>query len=241
MKLKFLGTGAADWPRIHTDEPEFRRLTSTLVGDSVLIDGTMAVREDLPETVTDVFFTHSHNDHYDLELLQAIAPERIYAHESWGGRIRGVAEVVPLRVGVPVTAGGMTFTPLPANHCTSDENEVALNYLIEGDGRRVLYATDGAWLTCRAHRILGEQPLDAAVFDATIGDIVEGDFRIFEHNSLDMLRLMLKTMHRTGRLPECAPVYLTHLARTLHPGQAELERCVEPPFQVCFDGMEVRI
>ena len=83
--------------------------------------------------------------------------------------------------------------------------------------------------------------LDAAVFDATIGDICPGDWRIFEHNSIDMVRLMVKTLYKTGRLKAEAPVYLTHLARTLHPTQAELERQLEKPFLPCFDGMEAEV
>ena len=79
------------------------------------------------------------------------------------------------------------------------------------------------------------------MFDATIGDGHEGDWRIFEHNSIDMVRLMLKTLYKTGRLREGAPVYLTHLARTLHGSQAELEARTEKPFVVCHDGMEAII
>ena len=75
------------------------------------------------------------------------------------------------------------------------------------------------------------------VFDATIGDCAPGDFRIFEHNSIDMVRLMTATMLKTGRLRENAPVYLTHMARTLHAPQKQLEAELKAPFIPCYDGM----
>ncbi|MBQ8954849.1 MAG: MBL fold metallo-hydrolase [Clostridia bacterium] len=243
MKLKFLGTGAADWKG--TDERgECRRLTSTLLDGALLIDVTATVLDEIPDpaAITDVFFTHSHGDHFNLDALRRLAPCRVYAHESWAGEIAGEGlTVAPLRVGQPVEAAGFTMIPMPSNHSTQREDETTLHYLIEKDGRRLLYATDGAWLLNREHHIIGKKTLDAAVFDATIGDGHDGDFRIFEHNSIDMVRLMRRTMVNTGRLPETAPVFLTHLARTLHGTQAELERQTEKPFVVCYDGMEAEI
>ncbi|MBO4886146.1 MAG: hypothetical protein IKS52_09550 [Clostridia bacterium] len=243
MKLKFLGTGAADWNG-PDERGEYRRLTSTLLDGCLLIDVTKTVLDMIPNpaAVTDVFFTHSHGDHFDIDALRALAPCRVYAHESWAGEIEGEGlTVVPLSVGKPVEAACFTMIPMPSNHSTAREYETTLHYLVEKDGKRLLYATDGAWLINGEHHIIGKKVLDSAVFDATIGDGCEGDYRIFEHNSIDMIRLMLKTLYRMGRLREGAPVYLTHLARTLHPDQATLERRTEKPFIVCHDGMEAVI
>ena len=243
MKLTFLGTGAADWNG-PDERGEYRRFTSTLLDGRLLIDVTRTVLDEIPDpaAITDVFFTHSHGDHFDMDALRALAPCRMYAHESWAGEIEGEGlTVVPLRIGTPVGAAGFAMIPMPSNHSTAREYETTLHYLIEKDGKRLLYATDGAWLLNAEHHIIGKKVLDGAVFDATIGDGHEGDFRIFEHNSIDMIRLMLKTLYKTGRLREGAPVYLTHLARTLHGTQAELEARTEKPFIVCYDGMEAAI
>ena len=78
--------------------------------------------------------------------------------------------------------------------------------------------------------------LHAAVFDATIGDGFDGDYRIFEHNSIDMVRLMVATLKKQGRLAEHAPVFLTHMARTLHGTQAEIEAKLEEPLAAVYDG-----
>ena len=48
MKLTFIGTGAADWPLIRPEEyTEFRRLSSTLVDDCLLIDPVPQVLDGL--------------------------------------------------------------------------------------------------------------------------------------------------------------------------------------------------
>ena len=243
MKLTFLGTGAADWNG-PDERGEYRRLTSTLLDGALLIDVTRTVLDEIadPAAITDVFFTHSHGDHFDPEALKTLAPCRVYAHESWAEAIEGDGlTVIPLRVGQPVEAAGFTVTPMPSNHSTQRANETTLHYLLEKDGKRLLYATDGAWLLNAEHHIIGDRTLDAVVFDATIGDGHEGDFRVFEHNSLDMIRIMLMTMLKTGRLKGGAPVFLTHLARTLNAPQDELERHIKRPFVVCRDGLTAEI
>lgn len=242
MYIHFLGTGAADWHE-PDERGEYRRLTSTLLDGSTLIDVTQTVLDELdPIKISAVLFTHSHRDHFDPQSLKMLTPCRVYAHESWAGEIGGSGlEVIPLRIGEPVNVNGFTVLPMPSNHSTDRPYETTLHYLIEKEGKRLLYATDGAWLLNAEHRLIGDRKLDAAVFDATIGDSCEGDWRIFEHNSLDMVRLMVKTMLKTGRLKADAPVYLTHLARTLHPAQAEIVSRLQRPLIACFDGMEAEI
>ena len=243
MKLTFLGTGAADWNGPDA-RGEYRRLTSTLIDGSLLIDVTHTVDDMIenPAAITDVLFTHSHDDHFDLDALRALAPVCVYAHESWAGEITGEGlTVVPLRIGESVQAGGFTVTPMASHHSTGKDYETTLHYLIEKNGQTLLYATDGAWMLNRARRLIGALPLDAAVFDATIGDIVKGDYRVFEHNSLDMVRLMTATLRSVGVLRESAPVFLTHMARTLHPDQKTLEASLQPPFIACYDGMTAEI
>ena len=48
MKLKFLGTGAADWHG-PDERGEFRRFTSTLLDGRLLIDVTQTVLDQIPD------------------------------------------------------------------------------------------------------------------------------------------------------------------------------------------------
>lgn len=239
MKLHFLGTGAADWNG-PDERGERRQFTSTLVDGCLLIDAGFDVLPLLdPSAVQAVLFTHSHSDHFNLDVLRSLAPCTVYAHESWADEISGDGLcIVPLKLGETVVLStGHTITPMPANHSTEKNHEQPLHFLIEC-GARLLYATDGAWLLNQEHHIIGSQMLDAAVFDATIGDGFDGDWRIFEHNSIDMVRLMVKTLQTQGRLTPSAPVYLTHMARTLHGTQSEIEARLEFPLIAAFDGMQ---
>ena len=243
MELLFLGTGASDWNG-PDERGEYRRHASALLDNSLLIDVTKSVLDMIPDpaAVTDVFFTHSHDDHFDPEALAALAPCRVYAHESWAGAIAGEGlNVVPLKVNEPVTSMGFTVVPMPANHYSDRENELPLHYLIEKDGKRLLYATDGGWLTTRENQIIGNKTLDAVVFDATVGESFEDDSQVFHHNSVAMIRLMRASLIKTGRLRDSSPVFLTHLSRILHEPQAVLERQLERPLIPCFDGMKIRI
>jgi phosphoribosyl 1,2-cyclic phosphodiesterase len=222
---------------------ECRRFTSTLIDGCLLIDVNPDVLSMIDKTaVRAVIFTHSHRDHFNPDALRALAPCAVYAHESWADEITGEGlTVIPLTIGEDVLLPtGHTITPIPANHSTEKKHERPLHYLIER-GKRILYATDGAWLLNEEHHIIGSRTLDAAVFDATIGDGFDGDWRIFEHNSIDMVRLMTATLRKHGRLSESAPVFLTHMARTLHGTQAEIEVKLESPFAAAYDGFAAEI
>lgn len=253
MRLDFLGTGAADWQR---GGSEFRAFTSTLINGRLLIDGTMAVLEHLPADarITDIVYTHSHSDHFDEKLLAALAPVRAHIHSSWAGRVSvpGV-DVVPFDTGDTFTAAGHSLNVLPANHSTANPDERAVHFIVDDGERTLFYALDGGWLLNEEWHALRRRTLDAAVFDATIGEGNPGDFRIFEHNSMEMVRIMVRTLRRPmfghdsagdsypAVLRKGAPVFLSHLARTLNPPQDVLESVLGEGFVAAFDGMQVEI
>ena len=254
MKILFLGTGAADW-----HEPvngEFRALTSTLFDEKLLIDGTMMIRRRIsrPQNITDILLTHSHSDHFDPELIRSLAPVRVHVHSCWADEVSGEGVIVePFEYFRPFEAAGYTVTPLQANHLSGPCDGGAVHYVLQDGERTVFYATDGAWLLTREWYALTQFSLDAAIFDATIGEGFPGDYRIFEHNSIEMLRIMLRTLRhpmlakQDGSprlrpvLKSGAPVYLTHMARTLHGTQEQLNDALRPEFCPAFDGMEVTV
>ena len=67
------------------------------------------------------------------------------------------------------------------------------------------------------------------------------DFRIFTHSSAETVLRTTHMLLKTGRYlpPEGQPVYLTHMARTLHGTQAELDRDLPAPLKAAYDGLEV--
>ena len=78
--------------------------------------------------------------------------------------------------------------------------------------------------------------IDLAVLDATIGD-VPGDYRIFEHNNLNMVVEMKTTLASYVKR-----WVISHMARTLHTSHAELsDRMKAHGIEVAFDGFETEI
>jgi hypothetical protein len=252
MHFLFLGTGAADWVKPEVSG-EFRRYSSMLADGEILLDCPACALDALAESKISLkeinyhCITHSHRDHFEVGAIKKInaarrdaslPPLSIYAHLAIADYLRkNDVDAVGVMGGQSFFIGGYNVTTLPANHTPGLAGEKALHYLFSGKGVQWLYATDGAWMPYEAWDILRHHSLDALIIDATIGDGHAGDYRIFEHNSLPLIRIMVDTMQGTKALKPEAPVLLTHMARTLHPDHKTLVQSLEAPFVAAYDGM----
>ena len=261
LKVRFLGTGAADWDG-RDERGELRRLSSVLVDDEILIDYTPTAEDMLPKGThpETIFYTHSHGDHYQPAAALRLGVRRVYVHESWvdGARAEFAAaakrlglsapEVRGLPFGVAETVNGMRFTCVPANHGTRRMGERAAMYLVEKGATRLLYATDTGGIMAEAARIVGIDahvangtPITALIMEATMGIGHEDDFRIYTHSSVATVAQIVRVLTMTKRYlpPPGRKVYLTHMARTLHGTQAEVAASVPAPLCPAHDGLEV--
>lgn len=267
ITVRFLGTGAADW-KGPDDRGEHRRLSSILVDGSILVDLTPTSLDMLPKGAGPhtILYTHSHSDHYNPKAAMQLGVGTVFVGDTWYEKAckdfsaaaaesgKSVPEVLPLKVGQSVTINGdsgeLTFTALPANHATGRIEEQTLMYLIEKGAVRILYATDTGGIPARAARIAGidahlknGSPITGLIMEATMGMGLKGDedFRIFCHSSVDTVKRTADVLLDTKRLaaPEGQPVYLTHMARTLHGTQAELDAQLPSPLRAAYDGLEV--
>jgi ribonuclease BN (tRNA processing enzyme) len=262
LKMRFLGTGAADWNG-RDERGEQRRLSSVLLDSNILIDFTPTDEDMIPTGVKPevIFYTHSHGDHYNPAAALRLGLKKVFLGRTWIDRARedfakaaketGIKtpEIVPLSPGDKVTICGMTLTALPANHATGDLKEQTLMYLIEKQAVRVMYATDTGGIPAIAARIVGidphakGKPITGLVMEATMGMGTEGDedFRLFTHSSVGTVLRTTHMLLEKGRYTpsEGQPVYLTHLARTLHGTQTELDAILPKPLKAAYDGLEV--
>ena len=261
LHLRFLGTGAADWNG-RDERAELRRLSSVLLDGRILIDYTKTAADMLPAGCKPeaIFYTHSHGDHFRPAALLKLGVPQVYVGETWLERAREsfrkaseetglpMPVLTPLGVGECVTLGDVTVTALPANHATSDLHEQTLIYLVEKGSVRLLYATDTGGITAVAARLAGidahvreGRPITALVMEATMGLEHEVDFRLYTHSSVATVARTVEVLTQTGRYlpPEGQPVYLTHLARTLHGTQAQLDATLPSPLKAAYDGLEV--
>ena len=223
MKILFLGTGAADWPAEKpADAKEFRRLSSALIDDVLLLDpgpGVPAAMEEFaaaPEKVRYVINTHRHSDHYNGDTLAWLTGKG--------------AEFVDFRPGDKKQLGAYTIEAFAANHATCPD-PAPVHFMITDGEKTVFYGLDGAWLLYHEYKAIMRDKPDLAVLDATVGDI-KGDFRLFEHNDLNMVREMKLTL-----APYVGRFCISHMARTLHTDHETLSETMKKDgIEAAFDG-----
>ena len=278
MKLTFLGTGAADWDiNAYTPGTEFRRFSSALVNDDLLIDPGPHIlhfcrtehRPDLLDHVKNIIVTHSHADHFSPKTVEALCVDRPVT--LWGdaacmrklvaalgsetaGRIHFVE--IAVRRQAPYSIGGYNVWSLRSNHLTEDNDEITRLYLIEAPApaadnndpaapdrtRLLFYGCDSAWLPTETWNVMRDKPVNALVLELTCGEPAPDDWRIFEHNTLDMLKLMLAMFRKYGCFAPDVRYYTSHMARTLHTGHAALVQTLAPlGVTPAYDGLEIEI
>ena len=261
LLVRFLGTGAADWNGMDS-RGEHRRLSSILLDSRTLVDLTPSCLDMIPAGVQPdtIIYTHSHGDHYNPMAAIELGIRRVYVHEGWSkeasAEFRAAAEkagksapqVVALSVGKAVEVEGVRFMPLPANHTTGRQGEQALIFLIEKGDVRLLYASDTAGIPAEASRLAGldlygkfKKPITALIMEATIGLGHDDDFRVFTHSSVSMVAHAVRVLTKIGRYrpKKGQSVWLTHMARTLHGTQAELDKLLPKPLKAAYDGLEI--
>ena len=226
MKITFLGTGAADWPlRKKEGMTEFRRLSSALIDDVLLIDPGPQVMDALAEYSKDaegiryIINTHKHSDHYCAQTVTAL--------EALG------AKFIELDHGDEIILDGYTVRAYAGNHATCEKT---VHFIIADGERTLFYGLDSAWLLYDEVQAIKKYQPNFAVFDATVGDI-DGDYRIFEHNNLNMVLEMKKTLKSY-----IGTFCISHMARTLHTDHQTLcERMAAHDVLVAHDGYETEI
>ncbi len=262
MKLTFLGTGAADWD-IHAFTPEapHRRFSSALVNHDLLIDpgphifhfaetnGSPA----LLDGVKHIIVTHSHADHFCPASVARLCLDRdctlwtdaacyrklvLDLGQDTADRIRFVETTLHQ----DYTIGHYTVTPLRSNHATDDPAENTRLYLVESEGRILYYGCDSAWIPTTAWNVIRDKAVNAMVLECTCGTTARNDWRIFEHNTLEMLDLMLQTFRKYGYFADDVRYYASHLARTLHEDHEKTAATLaEMGVTMAYDGLTVEV
>ncbi len=254
MELTFIGTGAADWKIENRGEPDFRRFSSVLVNDDLLIDPGPHLfwyAEDFrcPQVFANVkncILTHSHEDHFNMGNLETICRENsavlwsqmhtLDLKTPFAGLVQRI-----LAPKTPVCVGRYTATALPANHSTQVPGEQAVHYIIEEGDTRIFYGCDGAWLRHDTWCYLREFQFDLMIFDGTLGDGY-GDRRIFEHNNLRMVELLAEAMRQNDVIKPTGRIMISHMSCFAHEKHEQIvERMKKHKIEVAYDGLKVII
>lgn len=234
-ELLFLGTGAADWEIEHRNG-FFRRNAAALLDHKLLLDcgahlfdfAAAMGKPNLYGGVTDILITHNHSDHYCPATVHAVAAGRKVRVLCSAAVRRQIGEdaaieYLPLEPFAPCQLGGYRVMPVLANHAVvMTKEDAAVHYIIKTpDEKTLFYGLDGAWFLRPSWEEMKKYAFDLMVLDATVGD--RADWRIFEHNTIPMLRMMVDEIKNTGMVKDTGRLVASHLARTLHASPEETE------------------
>lgn len=224
MKITFLGTGAADWTSPKENAEEYRRYSSALIDDVLLIDPGPQVIDALfehdinPERIKYIINTHNHSDHYCHETVKQLISLNAIFYDFSEGESKKI--------------GNYTVNAYKGNHATSEKT---VHFIIKDGPDTLFYGLDGAWLLYEEFEAIKEFKPDLVVLDATVGD-VDGDYRIFEHNNLNMIVEIKKSLD-----PYVKKFCISHMARTLHTAHSELcKKMKKHDIIVAYDGLTLR-
>ena len=253
--LTFLGTCAADFsPKLKTEfkdcfDKDARRASCAVLNNKLLIDAGPHVLDSLriagieKSGITDLIITHLHSDHFNMDNLKEIAAakkEKLRLYVRFDAELPETekVEIIKMNNFEEYNIGGFKVTALPANH---DEKACPRWLLFEKEGKKMLYATDGAWIQNETYYYLRNSNLDLLIMDCTCGE-KEGEYRIAEHNTIPMIRLMLPSFKAFGIITDQTEKIVTHLAPSLHKPHDEIQNMFkEDNVTVAYDGMEILI
>lgn len=219
MKVLFLGTGSAGIRHRKDDDKNVRTNSSILIDDCILIDPGPGVPEAFEEfnvdatKITYVLNSHRHGDHFDQNTLSLL--------ESWGARF------VDLKEETEAELGKYNVRSLRGNHSIE-----CFHFIISDGNSRMFYGLDGAWLMYNEVKAIKDSPVDFAIIDATVG-FIDGDFRLFEHNNLNMVIEIKRTLGDNVKR-----FCISHIGYTLHDDHEIIVKDMKKHnIEVAYDGM----
>jgi len=242
-----------------------RTRSQAIIDDTLLMDFPPDVymhvlNEGIKLSAVDTLLvTHSHQDHfYPLDLIMRGKP---YAHDPIGKvldiygneavkmlyenavmkendssdltEIEQYHEIHPLDEFY--TKGGYHITALAADH---KKNENCLLYLIEKDGKCLLYANDTGWFPEKTWDRLKDKYIDLVSMDCTFG------MGYCESNHMGMINNwdVKQKMLQLGCADQETKFVCTHFSHNTNLMHEEFEtEAVKYGFLVAYDGFEVEV
>jgi phosphoribosyl 1,2-cyclic phosphate phosphodiesterase len=270
LKLIILGSAAAEgWPALFCTcdvcrearlrrGKDLRHRTSYRLGDHLQIDwgpdtyaASIAQGLDM-STLTDLVFTHSHQDHFTPAELGfrrpgfSLVPEEstltVHGAAAVGdalqqtlpdfARFRLAFELVEAYRDHPL-CDGVTLTAIPGEH---DPSSGPLNFIFDTGDRKILIGHDTGWWSEQTWDFLGGRELDLVVMDCTYGPKQNRGGHL---GAPDVLDARQELVARGALAKDCRFVvnHFSHNGGWLH---HQLEEFFAPHgIDVGYDGMEL--
>ncbi len=250
MKILFIGTGAADWVLKDRKGNEFfRRLTAVKINNNLMIDCSADTVDYVNSNgelkdVKNVLITHTHSDHYSPETIIDLLGNdvRVWAEKESEKMILSDMPQLKdsvLEIFAENTVGEYTVIPVPAGHSVANRDQTPVNYIISDGDKTIFWGCDSAWIPNYSWHEMKKYKYDLIVLDGTLGD-ADGDYRIFEHNNISMIKEMSNTIKSQNLLKENGKIMISHMSRYAHKEHNELQKQLDDVgIMVAYDGLEI--
>lgn len=241
-----------------------RTLSQTMINDDLLIDFPSDTNAHCLRfginlgQLQNVLITHSHSDHFAPQLLSLrggvyahnlkyqdiyfYGPsnlKKIYDRTEIREQIRKNIRFVSLEEEKTVCIGGYNITPIKALHAPELGS---MNYIIEQDGKCVLYLVDSGFPTVETFAYLKSfgKIFDLVVMDGTMG--VAPPKTYLYHMGYEENKLLKNELERLGITAAHTRFVVTHITHN----KSEYHEKVEAIFadtgiEVAYDGFELEI
>jgi len=177
----------------------------------------------------------------EAKPLHVYCNEAIYrqlASPSWGFddyafRLVKLHLVQPFQRYEP---GSFAFVPLRAHH--GGGREVALNYIVEKEGKRLLYALDTGWPLSETYEAIRSCTYDLVVVEGTFGYGAD----VEEHMNLDKAERLRSLFLEDGLIKEETPFCVSHIC----PHHTPVHDEIAPLFArrgitIAYDGLVINV
>ena len=203
------------------------------------------------DRIAHLLVTHSHYDHFaphELNYRSGIFakpkpgfPLHIYGNDKVKARYEESIEFDqkqwPLDIEYhlvenfePFQAGSFTVTALPALH---DRSERCLIYMIEREGKRILYGNDSGIFPNETFEYIAGKPFDLISLDCTNGINAEGS----NHMGMPDAQTVKRRLDSANCLKPSTRIVLHHFSHNGGPyHDAMVELAAEHSFEVSYDG-----
>ncbi|MFC4596723.1 MBL fold metallo-hydrolase [Cohnella hongkongensis] len=243
-----------------------KRRSNVLINDTVLVDVSpdlygqkLAFGLNLAK-VESIVVTHADEDHFDIFSLMlrgkpnyctidyeqgGVQQVQVYGckpvetlfYQGVNKKLKGYLEQLAFHYVepfVPFAASELIFTPLIANH---RRDEMCYIYMIEGEGRRILYANDTDAISEQNYERIAGLHFDLVSMDCARG-VLPGDGHMGLGENVEMRR----KLEQYGCISERTRYLLTHISHMC--GMTHDELAVEAKkhgFEMAYDGLVVEL
>lgn len=247
-----------------------RTLPQTLINDDLLIDypadsAYHALREGLNfGDIPNVLITHAHCDHFnpvhfglrgahyahkikapELNIYGSEPVKRVYdtvMPAYYGTKNNSILDSIHVNEILAYETkniGRYAVTALPAKHAP---HLIALNYVIQCDGKTLLYFHDTGYPDPEITEFIKEKIgyVDCVVMDATLGTMQVDDSN--GHMSFDQDKRLVARLKSEGVADDKTVFVVNHITHNHAPSHEEIEEIfADTGITVTYDGMKLEI